>query len=307
MNNYNLTLKDLKLIEQLEVDSRQSLSQIAKKIGVSKEVANYRLNRLLNDEFVTGFRAVINYYALGYKHYRFLINLMSYEPKLREEIIYFFHKIPLCHCNGMIQTEYDLEILIWAKDEADLKKVYDSFLEAYAEKIRESLFFIVLKEHVLRHSYLYGKQRIISFGNESAISKVDEDDKKIIDLLNYNPKISSLDISKKTGVPQSSLVYKLRLLEQKGILKTVTPILNSALLGFTKYQIYLYIKSPKKKNQLISYLSEKKNVVKIFELIGSMDLSIEAYFQSSKQADDFIIRLRTDMPEIFDSKVMIKI
>ena len=50
MEELKLSIKDLKLLSELEKDSRTSLSGIAKKIGVSKEVVNYRFKRLKDEK-----------------------------------------------------------------------------------------------------------------------------------------------------------------------------------------------------------------------------------------------------------------
>jgi DNA-binding Lrp family transcriptional regulator len=48
MNNnmLKIDLKDRKILYQLDINSRQSYSQIAKKVGLSKTVLVYRINRL---------------------------------------------------------------------------------------------------------------------------------------------------------------------------------------------------------------------------------------------------------------------
>ena len=47
-----IDLKDRKILYQLDIDSRQSYSQIAKKVGVSKNVLVYRINKLIEKIFI---------------------------------------------------------------------------------------------------------------------------------------------------------------------------------------------------------------------------------------------------------------
>ncbi len=61
-----LDAMDLKLIEELEVDGRQTNAELARKIGTSKATARRKLNALL-DEGVIRVLAVADPPALGYK------------------------------------------------------------------------------------------------------------------------------------------------------------------------------------------------------------------------------------------------
>ena len=51
INMTQLDLKDKKILLELELNSRQSFSSIAKKVGLSKEVVNYRVNKLIKKEY----------------------------------------------------------------------------------------------------------------------------------------------------------------------------------------------------------------------------------------------------------------
>ncbi|MBT4513227.1 MAG: Lrp/AsnC family transcriptional regulator [Chloroflexi bacterium] len=61
-----LDAMDLKLIEELEVDGRQTNAELARRIGTSKATARRKLNALL-DEGVIRVLAVADPSALGYK------------------------------------------------------------------------------------------------------------------------------------------------------------------------------------------------------------------------------------------------
>jgi len=45
---YNLDLKDKKLLYELDCNSRQTIQQLARKIGLSKDAIKYRINRILS-------------------------------------------------------------------------------------------------------------------------------------------------------------------------------------------------------------------------------------------------------------------
>ena len=55
-----LDLTDRKIVYALDFASRMSLTQLGKKVGISKEVAKYRLDNLVKKGIIKGFYTDIN-------------------------------------------------------------------------------------------------------------------------------------------------------------------------------------------------------------------------------------------------------
>ena len=80
---------DLKILSELEKDSRQPLSNIGKKIRTSQQVMSYRLLSLEKNKVILGYYTVINFVKLGYTSYRTMMRLTNISPKVQEDIIEF--------------------------------------------------------------------------------------------------------------------------------------------------------------------------------------------------------------------------
>ncbi|MCK5031460.1 MAG: Lrp/AsnC family transcriptional regulator, partial [Thermoplasmatales archaeon] len=87
-----IDLKDRKILYQLDINSRQSYSQIAKKVGLSKTVLVYRINRLKEKGVIQKFYTVIDAYRLGYLATRFHYLYQYTTPEIKKEIIDYFTK-----------------------------------------------------------------------------------------------------------------------------------------------------------------------------------------------------------------------
>ena len=57
---------DLEILTELEKDGRASLRQIAMALGVATTTVSNRLNAMVKEEVILGFRPVIDYAKLGY-------------------------------------------------------------------------------------------------------------------------------------------------------------------------------------------------------------------------------------------------
>ena len=70
----NIDLKDRKILYNLDLDSRQSLTQIGKNVNLPKNVVLYRINKLIKRGIIKNFYTVIDLHKLGYNILRFYFN-----------------------------------------------------------------------------------------------------------------------------------------------------------------------------------------------------------------------------------------
>jgi len=94
MQELLIDLQDRKILYELDVNARQSLSKIAKKTGMSKEVVNYRINKLVKDGVIRSFYARIETSKLGILAYRTFVRMQNLSPKKEQEFIDFIIKNP---------------------------------------------------------------------------------------------------------------------------------------------------------------------------------------------------------------------
>ena len=61
-----LDMLDKKIMYELDFNARASITGIAKKARASKETVNFRIKRLLKEDYIKGFYTVFNTAKLGY-------------------------------------------------------------------------------------------------------------------------------------------------------------------------------------------------------------------------------------------------
>lgn len=99
---------DRKILEIVADDGRISLTELANRIGLSKTPCTARLKRLIDENFIQGFRAVLNPQKLGLDHVAFAEVTLS---DTREKALLEFNQavsrireVEECH---MIAGRYD--------------------------------------------------------------------------------------------------------------------------------------------------------------------------------------------------------
>lgn len=111
---------DEKLLEELKKNSRISLVELSKKLGLSDVAIKKRINRLISEGIIASFSIKINYSKLG-KGVTALL-LLKTHPNERSQVLKELKSIP-----GIVELysslgEYDFIVQMVSKDIDELKK-----------------------------------------------------------------------------------------------------------------------------------------------------------------------------------------
>ena len=88
-----LSLKERKILYLLRLNCRMPVSEIAKKIGSSRELTQYTLKKLIEKKIIGRFFALVDYNRLGYERYYLLIKFKNNVSNKSDEFIKSIKKI----------------------------------------------------------------------------------------------------------------------------------------------------------------------------------------------------------------------
>ncbi|CAM1657180.1 Transcription regulator AsnC/Lrp [Bartonella apis] len=108
---------DNRIIDALVENGRMSITELSEKVGLSKTPCQLRLKRLVNEGYITGFRAVLNPAKMGLEHIAFTEVKLS---DTREEALRAFNaavkkirEVEECH---MIASSFDYLLKVRTND-----------------------------------------------------------------------------------------------------------------------------------------------------------------------------------------------
>jgi DNA-binding Lrp family transcriptional regulator len=102
--------KDLKIIYHLFHNSRQPLSILGKKVGLSRKVVEYRINRLEKEGIITGYPTHIENSLLGWVLVRYYYTLQFVSSEKKQEIIDYFVNSDIVALVSELEGSYDLQV-----------------------------------------------------------------------------------------------------------------------------------------------------------------------------------------------------
>ncbi len=108
---------DRKIIEIVSQDGRISVTDLARKVGLSKSPCQVRLRRLQEEKFITGFKAVLNPERLDKKHIAFAeVKLSDTTEKALQQFNEAVLKIPEVEQCHMIAGPFDYLLKVRTSD-----------------------------------------------------------------------------------------------------------------------------------------------------------------------------------------------
>jgi len=139
---------------------------------------------------------------------------------------------------------------------------------------------------------------------------LDEKDKTILDILQQDASLSTYKITKKTGIPQTTVLNRMRKLKQEGIIRKYTIDIDWKKLGMNnKALIFVKVdKNIEQRNSKVGEIEEKISkyplVLNVKRLMGKYDFMIELVCRDIDELNDFLIKKIRSLPQIADTETV---
>nr|MBA4405288.1 hypothetical protein [Nanoarchaeum sp.] len=299
----NLDLKDKKLLFELDFNARLPYSKLAKKIGLSKQGTEYKLNSLIKRGIITGFYPIINMPKLGYIYCRLLITLQNTTETKEKEIIKYLKNHENVFWLLSMQGPYDLLIVTWSKSINDFKEFIEELQTNFGGHIKRKVETITTDVIHYQHRYLLNKEKTeeIHIKETTERISIDELDKSILGTLCSDTRISLVNLANKLNESPKVIAYRIKRLEEKKLIEGYRPIIDNNKLGYTYYKIFISLNNSSKEElkQIKFYIKNNSHVIYIVEGLGlPSDLDIEMMIGSNQELFDFIKDLKFKFPKI---------
>ena len=277
----DLDLKDWKILLELDLDSRQSLQSIGKKVGLSKEVVNYRIKKLLEEGIITNFFTRIDSSKIGVLAFRTFLRLYNLTPdKERDLIDYILANEKVGWCVS-VDGNWDLNFIYWADSIADFSDFLRIFLSKYGGYI-ESKWISVFDRYVQFPKLFLLKDR--KFDNvpefpcgRSEKIEFDKKDIKILSILASNSRAPTVEIAKRAGISARAISERIKRLKKLGVIQGFGISLDLAKIGFDYFKLHLNFKwfDKKRFEDLRAFCKYNPYIIYTNELIGGADLELD--------------------------------
>jgi len=121
--------------------------------------------------------------------------------------------------------------------------------------------------------------------------RLDEVDKAILRELISNARLSFREIARRVGVSTATVANKVRRMEEEGIIKGYTAIVDVEKLGYDVAALIEVVISKGKVTDIEEEVAKMPNVQAVYDVTGQSDAIIVARFKSRAELSKFVKKL----------------
>lgn len=305
---FKLDIKDTKIITALSTRSRQSDSQLARSVGVSREVLGYRLKQLEEVGFIKNYLTVVDTARLGYFTFMVYIRLQNFTLEQERSFTNHLKKNPYVKWVTSITGNFDLFVVLMGRSRLDIDTKISELVSGFENLLAKIIVLstlIVLKDS---EQFFYETQSrsfhtpvLETLGDTFFVdtSFLRITDYFILQSLSLNARKSIVDITADLRLQNISLTaeavaYRIKRLEKEGIIRGYKPQLDYTKTNHLWYVILFDLRTfPKKlESMLRSVFANNKKIIYADKPLGEWNLRIDLLVKNHNELRQEIIILR---------------
>jgi len=298
----SLDLKDRKILYQLDLNCRQSNTQIGKKVGLSKQVVDYRIKRMQEEGTIKNFWTAINTFKLGYNVFRIYINFQYVSSEIKKEIIQHFVGYKNVWAVISLKAEVDFDVVIWVKDVYEFYQFWKETLDKYEDYFSKYTISIYVESFNYKKSYLLEglKESDRDFYRTTCGGKsveIDKIDYKLINEIAVNARMPLIELAEKLGCSSQAVNYRIKNLIKNGVIMAFRVNIDLSKFNLQHYKLEIYLRDHKQRNAIWNYIKEKSYCDTLNVAVGWCDLEFEIIVENVDKLGEIMEEINSKYPQ----------
>jgi DNA-binding Lrp family transcriptional regulator len=302
----SMDLKDRKILYHLSLDCRQSNTQIGKKVGLTKDVVAYRINRLEELGVIRKYITKINDVVLGSIDLRFYYRYQYVTPERRKEIIDYFIQNKYTIIIHSLEGSFDLEVRVQINSPLEFMTFYELTARKYRDFFSEQVFN-VFSPHVFGYHFLIDEKiqettniyfSGIEIGYFDIKTKLDEFDYQLLHLLNTHARMSTIEIATHLHSTSRTITRRIKKLIQLGVIYGFTIDIDYEKFGYRFYVLSFELKKYASRDIIIKYATKYSHLYKAEWIVGYGDLNLGFILENVNQVNEIIDDIAKQFPDV---------
>jgi DNA-binding Lrp family transcriptional regulator len=280
---------DKRLLVELDIDSRSSASQIGKKLKISKNTVNYRINRMIKLNIIQGYYAVIDTVKLGYYNFRIYFRIRA-TNKQKEEFISELVNERRIWWVARISSPWDVAIILLAKNLHEAKQIANKVIDKHSDIIQQYHFVSYVELRHFPKTYLAETEIRPSFtlGTEKTI-EVNELETKILRELSKDARIGTVSLAKKLGSTPMIVKYAIKKLIKSKVILGFRILVDYDKIGYEYYWVHLNVSS--KRKAISAFVQSLPNTVYFDETIGGWNIDFALHIAKDDKIENWMNKI----------------
>jgi Lrp/AsnC family transcriptional regulator, leucine-responsive regulatory protein len=295
---------DKKILSELDLNSRQPISIIAKRLKLSRTIVEYRMQQLEKLGVIRGYVAFLDPYKFGFASWKVYFKFQNMNKEIEKEIHDYLGKQKNIWWVISTMGSYDLMFCVLAKNAYDF---YESLMN-FQQKFNKIVLEIAITNHINSHFFNRGYLKKIkggkvigdTFTKKPSIEKLDQIDYKILKVVSEKARMPSTEIAKKLKTTPAVIIHRLKNLEKKALFVHYILNLDVKRFGYEFYKVMITLKDFTKQdlNSLKEFFKNHPNIENNSQSYGPWNMEFEMEVENYQMFNQVLDELRGNFSNI---------
>lgn len=287
---------DRKILFELDCNSRQSFSDLARKVRQGRDRVEYRVERLVDLGVIRSFNAVVNIYKLGLTIYKTYLRLKNDRSRI-QELKAYLRSAPLVYRVASYDGSWDLNIAMAARTPREFSKAHEELLARFEDIILDYEIYTLIDVWRFRKGYFHNKQVPGALtGGESENLPIDRLEYEILKQLATNARVSYSELAERLKSTPSIVTHRIEKLEKEKLLSGYRIEVDHQRLGMLHFKTQLSVASskPALAKKFFQFCYSHPNITYFISQLGTSPLEIEVEVDSLAEFHSLMDALREE-------------
>ncbi|MCX6777737.1 MAG: Lrp/AsnC family transcriptional regulator [Candidatus Micrarchaeota archaeon] len=297
----DIDLKDRRILHELDWNARVPVSEIARRVGLSRQTTNYRVKELIRKGVIIGFIAMPDIRKLGYSDYDIWIRVRRTEDT--RKLIEYFVKHPntfwVSECGG----RWDMCASIMARNPSHFHEILNKALEDNREQIQGYGINGIIEYEWYTRGFLLPRtkrEKVGSSGGEQRMAGLDRKDLTILGMLAVDARASVREIADEIGMDPATVAGRIRRMEKSGAILGYGCAIQIPKIGMRTYEVLVQMHNLTSdgEKKFKAYCSSNPFVYVYLRTMGACDVDLGIDAKDEKHLYEIISEMRSEFPEL---------
>lgn len=299
-----LTAIDRKLLYELDIDARQPLTALARKVRASPAVVEYRLKRMENTGLIKSYLTFLDAGKLGLMIWNVYLSLQNTTEKEETEIVQYLCSLKKTWWVARASGQWGIIYSLCVKDVKEFYNIVNDIHAKYGKYILNQSIEAHAEVEIISRGYFLDKSgKGVTWYKMVEQPKLDETDKKILKAISRNARKPSTQIAEETELTPRIVTYRLKELVKAGVISRFRPQLDVRKIGLSFYKAIVHVKeyTDQKNLKLKTYCIQQGNIFHYEQKVGPWMLELELDAENYETADKQLRSMKEEFPDFIRS------
>jgi len=285
---------DRRILFELDRDSRQSYSSLARKVRQGRDRIAYRVERLVEQGIIKSFVTSVNVYKLGLTVYKVYLRVENDRKKI-PEFVQYLRSHPRTYWISMSDGSWDIMLAFLARSPQEFYQIQQEMLIRFNESIIDFRVFTLIDVRMYRKNYFVGKgTEFFSVGGEPGSYRLDSIDYELLKILSVDSRCRISELAHRTNTTPAIVQYRIEKLEALEIIIGYRIDIDLAKLNMLSFKTQLFLNNYNEEllKEFQEYCDKTPQIAYVIRQIGETSIELELAVKSYQQYYESIENLR---------------